>query len=147
MPQTPVSTTPLTHASVLAAAAAVVLSAAAGCGPTVHPVTLSFTLADGKPLTAGAAVVHHATDPAVLGGGVIEADGTCRLMLRGRSAPGLPAGTYRVGVSGVAPADIDEPSPPLPFDPIYTNPPASGLTLVVGPGSPGKTAFSLGDKR
>jgi hypothetical protein len=98
-------------------------------------------------LSLGAAVVHHATDPAVLGGGVIEADGTCRPMLRGRSAPGLPAGTYRVGVSGAAPADIDEPSPPLPFEPIYTNPAASGLTLVVGPGSPGKTSFSLGDKR
>ena len=145
-----VSMTPSAQVSLRAAAAALVLSAAAGCGPTVYPVTLTLTLtltlalADGQPLTAGAVVLLHATDPVVLGGGPIEADGTCRPMLRGRSAPGLPAGTYRVGVSGSAPANLDKPSPPVPFDLIYANPAASGLTLAVGPGSPEKTSFSLG---
>jgi len=147
MLQNPIPTTPSTQASLLAAALAIVLSVAAGCGPTVHPVALSFTLADGKPLTAGAVVVQHATEAAIFGGGPIEADGTCRPRLRGRSAPGLPAGTYRVSVSEVASADLDEPSPPLPFDPIYTNPAASGLTLAVGPGSPEKTRFALGNIR
>jgi hypothetical protein len=142
-PQKPIPTTAAKRARLLAGAVALALSALAGCGPTVHPVTVSFTLADGKPLTAGAVVVHHATEAAILGGGPIEADGTCRPILRGRSAPGLPAGTYRVGLSGVVPADLDEPSPTLPFDPIYTNPTASGLTLAVGPGSPEKTSFSL----
>jgi len=119
----------------------------AGCGPQTHPVAVSFTLPDGRPLTAGAVVVQHATDPVVLGGGPIEADGTCRPLLRGTSAPGLPAGTYRLGVTGPVSADLDEPSPPLPFDPVFTNPAASGLTLTVGPGSPEQATFSLAKPR
>jgi hypothetical protein len=119
----------------------------AGCGPRTHPVAVSFTLPDGRPLTAGAVVVQHATDPVVLGGGPIEADGTCRPLLRGTSAPGLPAGTYRLGVTGQVSADLDEPSPSLPFDPVFTNPAASGLTLTVGPGSPEQATFSLAKPR
>jgi hypothetical protein len=132
---------------VRAAAAVLVLSAAAGCGPTVHPVAVSFTLADSKPLTAGAVVVQHATDPVVLGGGPIEADGICRPLLRGTSVRGLPAGTYRLGVTGPVSANLDEPSPSLPFDPAFTNPAASGLTLTVGPGSPEQATFSLAKPR
>jgi hypothetical protein len=125
-------------------AAAVVV---AGCGPRTYPVAISFTLGDGRPLTAGAVVVLHATDPVVLGGGPIGADGTCRPLLRGKSVPGLTAGTYRLGVTGSAAADLDEPSPPLPFDPAFTNPAASGLTLTVGPGSPEQATFSLAKPR
>jgi hypothetical protein len=117
--------------------------AAAGCGQRSYPVTLSFALADGSPLTAGFAAVEHDTDPAVLGGGPITADGTCRPVLRGRSAPGLPAGTYRVGVVGATPADFDAPPPPPVFDPSYTSPADSGLTFTVGPGSPAQASFSL----
>lgn len=117
---------------------------AAGCGGTSYPVTLSFTLADGSPLTEGFASVQHATDPAILGGGPIGADGTCRPVLRGQSAAGLPAGTYNVGVTGDnTTADFDAPPPPPRFDESYTNPASSGLTFTVGPGSPGPTAFSL----
>ena len=70
-----------------------------------------------RPLTGGAVVVLDATDPVIVGGGPIGADGTCRPLMRGRSAPGLPAGSYRLGVTGPVSADLDDPSPPLPFDP------------------------------
>lgn len=116
---------------------------AAGCGPRVYPVSLSFKLADGSPLTAGFAAVQHDTDPAILGGGPITADGTCRPVLRGQSAPGLPAGTYRVGVAGAAAADFDAPPPPPLFNASYTNPADSGLMFTVGAGSAGQTSFTL----
>ena len=121
--------------------------AGSGCGTTTHPVSLSFTLADGRPLTAGAVVVLHATDPVMVGGGPIGADGTCRPLLRGRSVPGLPAGSYRLAVTGPALADPDVAPPPLPFDPAFTDPAASGLTLTVGPGSPEQASFSLAKPR
>jgi hypothetical protein len=35
----------------------------------------------------------------------------------------------------------------LPFDPAFTNPAASGLTLTVGPGSPEQATFSLAKPR
>jgi|GEM_PF-3182363 len=121
--------------------------AGSGCGVTTHPVSLSFTLPDGRPLTGGAVVVQHATDPVMIGGGPIGADGTCRPLLRGRPTPGLPAGSYRLGVTGPASADLDAPSPPLPFDPAFTDPAASGFTLTVGPGSPEQASFSLAKPR
>lgn len=125
----------------------VVSLAAAGCGQQTHPVTLSFALADGSPLSAGFVSVQHTNDPAILGGGPIAADGTCRPVLRGKSAAGLPAGTYRVGVTAPDSGDFDTPSPPLPFASVYTNPAESGLTFTVGRGSPEQTAFSLEQRR
>lgn len=117
--------------------------AAAGCGQQNYPVTLSFKLADGSPLREGFATVQHSTDSAILGGGPIAGDGTCRPMLRGQSTPGLPAGSYRVGVTGAESQDFDSPAAPLPFAVSYTNPVESGLTFTVGAGNPEATAFSL----
>jgi len=134
---------PDTRAGVSRGLLVVALLAAAGCGRQNYPVTLSFALADGSPLTEGFAAVRHPTDPAILGGGPITADGTCRPVLRGQSAPGLPAGTYQVGVTGAQSQDFDSPASPLPFASSYTNPVASGLTFTVGEGSPEATAFSL----
>jgi hypothetical protein len=125
----------------------VALLAAAGCGQRTYPVTLSFKLSDGSPLTAGFAAVQHDTAPAILGGGPIGADGTCRPVLRGQSAPGLPAGTYRVGVAGPTPEDFDAPPPPPLFDSSYTNPADSGLTFTVGSGSAEQASFSLNKPR
>ncbi len=116
---------------------------AAGCSPKTYPVSLSFSLDDGSLITAGAVVVRHATDPAILGGGPIAADGTCRPMLRGRSVPGLPSGTYQIGVVGPTPFNIDEPAEPIAFDASFTNPADSGLTLTVGPGHPDRADFTL----
>lgn len=121
--------------------------AAAGCGVSTHPVTLSFTLADGSPLTEGFAAVQHTSDAKILGGGPIGADGSCRPLLRGRSAPGLPAGTYRVGVTGPSASDFDAPPQSPPFAPRYMNPTESGLSFTVGSGSPENTAFSLEKSR
>lgn len=120
-----------------------VLPVATGCGNPTYPVTLSFKLADGEPLAAGFVAVQHTTDPAILGGGPIAADGTCRPLLRGRAMPGLPAGTYQVGVTGASTADFDAAPPPLPFDPTYMKPADSGLTFTVGASGPNQTAFSL----
>lgn len=115
-----------------------------GCGPQTYPVALVFTLEDETVLTAGSVIVCHESDPAIRGGGPIAADGTCRPMLRGRSAPGLIAGTYQLGVSGSAPAIFQDPSEVVwPFDRSYTNPKTSGLTLTVGPGHPDKFDFGL----
>lgn len=116
---------------------------AAGCGAKSYPVTLSFTLGDGSPLTEGFASVQHDTDSAILGGGPIAADGTCRPVLRGHSAAGLPPGTYRVAVTGAASADFDAPTPPPRFDASYSSPDSSGLSFTVGPGSPETASFSL----
>ena len=138
---------PARQSAVLASLVGLMCLAGSGCGATTHPVSLSFTLPDGRPLTGGAVVVLDATDPVIVGGGPIGADGTCRPLMRGRSAPGLPAGNYRLGVTGPVSADLDDPSPPLPFDPAFTNPAASGLTLTVGPGSPEQASFSLAKPR
>jgi hypothetical protein len=134
---------PDTRAGISRGVLVVAALAAAGCGQQSYPVALSFTLADGSPLTEGFATVQHTTDPAILGGGPITANGTCRPVLRGQSAPGLPAGTYRVGVTGAESQDFDSPAAPLPFESSYTNPADSGLTVTVGAGSPETTAFSL----
>ena len=138
---------PARQSAVLASLVGLVGLAGSGCGAAIHPVSLSFTLPEGRPFTGGAVVVLHATDPVMIGGGPIGADGTCRPLLRGRSAPGLPAGNYRLGVTGPVSADLDDPSPPLPFDPAFTDPAASGLTLTVGPGSPEQATFSLAKPR
>ena len=69
-------------------------------------------------------------------------------MLRGRSAPGLPAGTYRLGISGPAPAAFQDPSEVVwPFDRSYTDPEMSGLTLTVGHGHPDRATFTLNNKK
>jgi hypothetical protein len=120
-----------------------VVMAAAGCGPGTYPVTLSFRLADGSALADGFAVVEHATDPAILGGGPIGADGQCRPLLRGQSSPGLPEGSYRIGLAGPPVADADEPAPRLAFALRHTNPATSGLTVEVGPQSPPEAVFTL----
>jgi predicted outer membrane repeat protein len=116
---------------------------ATGCSQKSYPVSLSFTLAEGTPLTAGFVTVQHTGDSAILGGGAIAADGTCRPLLRGRSVPGLPPGTYRLAVTAAATAGFDAPPPPLPFSPNYTNPAGSGLSFSVGPGNPDHHTFSL----
>ena len=131
------------RAAIACASLVAVLLVATGCGNPTYPVTLSFKLADGEPLAAGFVAVQHTTDPAILGGGPIGADGTCRPLLRGRSEPGLPSGTYQVGVTGASTADFDAAPPPLPFDPTYMKPADSGLTFSVGSGGPEQTAFSL----
>jgi hypothetical protein len=115
----------------------------AGCGQQTYPVSLFFKLADGSPLTVGAVFVQHATDPAVSGGGPIEADGRCRPVLRGQSCPGLPAGTYLIAVAGPMVADSDVPSPRLPFALSHTSPTTSNMTVQVGPRSPPETGFTL----
>jgi hypothetical protein len=124
-----------------------VVLVAAGCGQRTYPVTLSFSLADGSPLTDGFVAVQHTADSAILGGGPIAADGTCRPLLRGQSNPGLPAGTYRLGVTGSVSSDFDAPPPPPLFDSVFMDPSSSGLTFTVGPGAPERPEFSLGKQR
>ena len=121
---------------------------ATGCGPQTYPVSLVFTLEDETLLTAGSVIVRHTVDPAIRGGGPIAPDGTCRPMLRGRPAPGLPAGTYQLGISGPAPAAFQDPSEVVwPFDRSYADPKISGLTLTVGPGHPDKATFTLSNRK
>jgi len=115
----------------------------AGCSEKTYPVSLTFTLADGAPLSTGFVTVQHTSITAILGGGGIAADGSCRPVLRGRSAPGLPAGTYRVGVTAGPVTDFDAPPPPLPFSLDYTNPAGSGLTFTVDPADSAHHTFTL----
>lgn len=133
----------LARVCVRVVAPACCLLAVAGCGQRTFPVTLSFSLADGRPLAGGAVVVKHATDPVILGGGPIGPDGDCRPMLRGRSTPGLPAGTYRIGVTPPESQVMDDPTALALFDWKHMDPSASGLTVEVGPGQSPTRAFSL----
>jgi hypothetical protein len=134
---------PFVHAAPCCGPLLVAAMLAAGCNQKIYPVSLSFTVGEGTPLSAGFVTVQHTSVAAILGGGAIAPDGICRPLLRGRSVPGLPAGTYRLGMTAVTTGDFDAPPPPLPFSLDYTNPTGSGLTFTVGPAEPDHHTFSL----
>lgn len=131
------------HAAACLGLLALAMLLTTGCSQKTYPVSLSFALADGAPLSAGFVTVQHTSVAAILGGGAITADGICQPCLRGQSVPGLPAGTYRLGLTAATAGDFDAPPPPLPFSLDYTNPAGSGLTFTVGPGLPEHHSFSL----
>ena len=112
--------------------AAVSLFLCTGCGgERLYPITLTFTHADGSPVTGGTVTLRNTENPEVFGGGVIGSDGVCKPVLRGRENPGLPAGTYQLGVNELPTPDLDAPRRPPMFARRYSNPSASGLTAKI----------------
>ncbi len=131
-----------------AAAVALVLLAAAGCGPKLYPVRGKVTLADGQPVTEGMVVFERKGEAkeAVTARGEIQADGSYRLSTH-RPGDGVPAGTYRVLVAPkFDPNAVDRAPKPPPFDPRYAEFGTSGLEFEVKAGGPDEFPITVKKK-
>ena len=132
------------HALALAAVAVAAGLALTGCGDPVYPVRLAVRLPDGEPAVGCSVIIQREGSPALLGGGRIGADGSCAPFIAGQTAPGLPAGTYRMAVT----ADSGPPTDgggrkPLPFAARFTSVEESGLRIEVGPGRESAVTVTL----
>ncbi len=119
-----------------AAAVALLLLAAAGCGPRLYPVRGKVALADGRPVTEGMVVFERKGEAkeAVTARGEIQPDGSYRLSTH-RPGDGAPPGTYRVLVAPKTdPNAVDRAPQPPPFDPRYADFSTSGLECEVKAG-------------
>jgi hypothetical protein len=123
-----------TKEAFLAAACAVILVIAGGCGSSgTLPVTGSVRLADGSPVANATVVFESATRP-VSPSGTTDADGRFSLTAF-RRHDGAPAGEYRIAVHPPLAADSSEQQPAAPFDPRYASASTSGLAFTVTRGS------------
>lgn len=110
-----------------------IVTASAGCAEQrIHPVRGTVKFADGKPLTAGRVVID--TGDALTGSwGAIQPDGS---FVMGTNTPtdGVPAGTFRVSITGA----VTQPSgDQVMLDPKpliherFTKPETSGISFTV----------------
>jgi len=116
-----------------------------GCGERFYSVSLAVRLPGGKPAAGCSVILEQEQEPKVRAGGRLGPDGVCTPFVAGRSSPGLPKGTYRVGIAadaGPPPGDGDA-RKPLPFEAKFTDPNESGLRVEVGPGHESAVTLSL----
>ena len=107
--------------SVMRVAAALLVSAAAGCGepgPMLYPVVGKVTL-DGQPAKEGGVVFHDEANGMRRFVGGIAADGTYKIIHNRKE--GAPAGTYRVTVF-VTETPVDASGKPVDLPKTLSNP-------------------------
>jgi hypothetical protein len=118
-----------------AAAVALLLLGAAGCGPKLYSVRGKVTYPDGAPVTEGLVVFESAgPGKAVTARGEVGPDGSYELGTY-RTGDGAPTGKYRVLVAPKSdPNAVDGPPRTPPFDPRYADFKTSGLEYEVTAG-------------
>lgn len=129
-----------TRAGGLAVTAALMLGSAVGCGdsgPELIPVVGIVTL-DGQKATEGAVTFRHASTGAFEASGLIQPDGTYKLMRN--NAEGAQAGKYRVVVfvrkTPMTPSGEIAGLPSIIVNQKFTNPSTTPLSVEVTKDAP-----------
>ena len=118
-----------------AAAVALLLLGAAGCGSRLQKVRGKVTYPDGRPVTEGMVVFETRDDKEpITARGEIQPDGSYQLSTF-KPGDGARLGKHRVLVAPkFDPNAVDGPAKPPPFDPRYADFKTSGLEYEVTAG-------------